>query len=44
VINAKFHGLTRRVLPPSTRQALAAEIGRLDDLESIDSILELMVI
>ena len=44
VINAKFHGLTRRVLPPSTRQALAAEIAKLDALESIDSILELMVI
>lgn len=44
VISAKFHGLTRRVLPPATRQALAAEIARLDALESIDSILELMVI
>ena len=44
VINAKFHGLTRRVLPAATREALAGEIAQLDRLERIDSIIELMVI
>ena len=44
VIDAKFHNLTRRLLPPATRNALAAEIGKLETLERIDSIIELMVI
>jgi len=44
VIDAKFHGLTRRLLPAPTREALAAEVARLDTLERIDSILALMTI
>ena len=44
VINAKFQSLTRRVLPPDARALLMREIGRLDDLERVDSILEAMAI
>jgi 2-methylcitrate dehydratase len=44
VIDAKFHALTRRVLPANAREALAREIRRLDTLERVDSILEAMVI
>jgi len=44
VIDAKFHNLTRRLLPAATRNQLAAEIAQLDSLAQVDSILELMVI
>ena len=44
VIDAKFHNLTRRLLPPATRTALAAEIAKLEVLERVDGIIELMVI
>lgn len=44
VIDAKFHDLLRRLLPQGSRAALAAEIGKLDRLERVDSILDLMAI
>ena len=44
VIDAKFHSLTRRVLPPAARAHLASEVGRLDAMERVDSILDAMVI
>jgi 2-methylcitrate dehydratase len=44
VIDTKFHQLTRRLLPPATRRALAAQIARLDNLERVDEIIELMQI
>ena len=44
VIQAKFHSLTRRLLPPARREALAREIAKLDALDRIDSIVDLMVI
>jgi 2-methylcitrate dehydratase len=44
VLNAKFHTLTRRFLPEPAREALAAAIWRVETLERVDPILELMVI
>jgi 2-methylcitrate dehydratase PrpD len=44
VIDAKFRNLTLRLLPRAARKRLAAEIARLDTLERVDSIIELMVI
>jgi 2-methylcitrate dehydratase len=44
VLEAKFHALTRRVLPEPARVALLDEIRRLDRLERLDRLLELMVI
>lgn len=44
VLAAKFNALTRRVLPESGRAALAAAIWRLDGLERVDPIIELMAI
>ena len=44
VLNAKFRSLTRRFLPEPARAELAAAIWRLETLERLDPILELMVI
>jgi 2-methylcitrate dehydratase len=44
VVNAKFHALTRRFLPEKTRAALAAAVWRLETLERVDPILDLMAI
>ena len=44
VIKAKFHALTRRFLPEPARAELAAAIWRLEALERLDPIVDLMAI
>lgn len=44
VVNAKFHALTRRLLPERARAELAATVWRLETLERIDPILKCMLI
>ena len=44
IVEAKFHALSRRFLPEPTRAELAATIWRLETLERLDPVVDLMVI